>query len=91
MAEPVAVKISPMWVSVINSPLMPMVWAFQGVAISFAPLFLYWSGRGNFFSVPGWIVALLCFAVIFGEGLFYMSLASHVVAQVRGKREPARR
>jgi hypothetical protein len=89
MAEPVAVTISPIWVSLINSPLMWVVWSLQGVAISFAPLFLYWSGRGEglFFSVPNWVVVLLCFAVIVGEGFFYLSLGNHVVGQVRRKRE----
>lgn len=87
MAQPVTVQISPKWVSLINSPLMLVVWALQGVAISFAPLFLYWSGKGWFFPASKLVVVSLCFALIFGEGFFYMSLANHVVAQVRRRRD----
>lgn len=89
MAEPVTVQITPKWVSLIKSPLMVVVWALQGLAVSFAPLFLYWSGKGWFFPATKWIVVPLCFAIILGVSFFYMSLANLVVAQVRRKRDTA--
>jgi hypothetical protein len=83
MPNPVAVEISPKWVSLINSPLMWLVWALQGVALTFAPLFLYWSGKGLFVPAEQRIVMPLCFVVIFLEGFFFCSLANHVIGQVR--------
>lgn len=83
MTNPVVVEISPKWVSLIKSPLMWLVWALQGVAITFAPLFLYWSGRELFVPAERRIVVPACFLMIFLEGLFFCSLANHVIGQVR--------
>jgi hypothetical protein len=83
MTEPVVVQISPKWVSLIKSPLMWAVWALQGVAISFAPLFLYWSGKGLFLPAERRLMIPVCFAIIFLEGFFFCSLANHVIGQVR--------
>ena len=83
MSNPVTVEISPKWVSLINSPVMWLIWAFQGVAISFAPLFLYWSGRGWFAPSLRWIVLPACFVVIYLEGLFFTGFSNHVIAQIR--------
>jgi len=83
MPDPAVVEISPKWVSLIRSPLMWLIWTFQGVAISFAPLFLYWAGKGMFPLGWQWFTVPACFAVIYLEGLFFCSLANHVIAQVR--------
>jgi len=87
MQSPMMIEVSPKWVSLIRSPLMWLVWALQGISISFAPLFLYWSGKGSFFPELRWIVVPVCFAVICLEGLFFISLANHVVGQVRRPRD----
>ncbi|MFY9674235.1 MAG: hypothetical protein WB817_00950 [Terriglobales bacterium] len=83
MPDPVLVKINPKWVSLINSPLMWLVWALQGVAISFAPLFLYWSGKGWFLPAERRFVVPVCFVMIYLEGFFFCGLANHVIGQVR--------
>jgi hypothetical protein len=77
------VEISSKWVSVIRSPLMWLVWALQGVSVSFAPLFLFWSGKGLFPTWARWPTILTCFAVIWFEGVFFMALANHVIGQLR--------
>jgi hypothetical protein len=51
--------------------------ALQGVSVSFAPLFLYWSGKGMFHGSE-WLVVPSCFAVILLVGFFYMLLGSAV-------------
>ena len=83
MPNPAVVEISPKWAALIKSPLMWLIWTFQGVAISFAPLFLYWSGKGTFFPGSQWITVPACFTVIYLEGLFFFSLGNHVIGQVR--------
>ena len=77
------INVSSRWVSLINSPLIWPIWVLQGVSVSFAPLFLYWSGKGWFFPEARWIVVPVCFVVIYLEGLFFFSLANHVIGQVR--------
>lgn len=81
------VEISPKWVSLIKSPLIWLIWSLQGVSLSFAPLFLYWSGKGYFSPQARWIVVTICFAVIVLEGLFFYSLGNHVIGQVRRQRD----
>ncbi len=87
----VTVKISSKWVSIINSPLMWVIWALQGVSITFAPLFLYWSGKGWFFPEAQWIVIPSCFVVILLIPLFYMFLGSLVVKQLRERKDESYR
>jgi hypothetical protein len=77
------VEINSLWTSLVRSPLMLVIWGFQGVSVSFAPLFLYWSGKGWFFPQARSIIVSACFLIIVFEGLFFMGLANHVVRQVR--------
>jgi len=79
----VSVAISPKWVKVIRSPLYVAVSALTGVSISFAPLFLYWSGQRRFFPGYEWAVVPLCFAIIYLVPLFYFFLGSMVARKVR--------
>ena len=81
----VAIELDSKWVKIANSPLYFMVAALQGVAVSFAPLFLYWSGRENFFHGFEWLVVPLCFAVIFFVSLFYFMLGAAVIKELRQK------
>jgi len=46
--ETVTIEIDSKWVKLVRSPLYWIVAALQGVSITFAPLFLYWSGKGIF-------------------------------------------
>lgn len=77
------VEISSKWVAIINSPLMWVMWTLQGVSVSFAPLFLYWSGKGSFFPEARWITVPVCFAIIYFEGVFFFGLGNLVIRQVR--------
>lgn len=78
----VTVEINSKWVKIARSPLYWIVATLQGVAVTFAPLFLYWTGKGYF---PGteWIVIPSCFGVILLVGFFYMLLGSHVIRELR--------
>jgi hypothetical protein len=57
----VTVEIDQKWVTMARSPIYFIVSALTGVSVTFAPLFLYWSGKGKFF--PGYerITVPLCF------------------------------
>jgi hypothetical protein len=57
--------------------------SLQGVAVTFAPLFLYWSGKGFFSPEENRFVVPLCFATIFLVGMFYMLLGSGVIRELR--------
>ena len=76
------VEIDSKWVKVVQSPVYWIVAALQGVSLTFAPLFLYWSGRG-WFGGSKWIVMPLCFATIYLVGIFYMALGGAVVRALR--------
>ncbi|HUJ95909.1 MAG TPA: hypothetical protein VLW84_11635 [Terriglobales bacterium] len=79
----VTVEMDQKWVSMARSPIYFIVSALSGVSVSFAPLFLYWSGKGKFF--PGYegIVVPLCFAVIYLVPGFYICLGSVVARELR--------
>jgi hypothetical protein len=82
----VTIEIDSKWVKIVRSPLYWIVAALQGVSVSFAPLFLYWSGKGSFFHGSEWIVVPSCFALILLVGLFYMLLGSAVIGELRKKK-----
>ncbi len=79
----VTIEIDAKWLKIVRSPLYWIVVALQGVSVTFAPLFLYWSGRGSYFGAFQWIVVPVCFAVILFVPLFYFLLGSAVVSQLR--------
>jgi hypothetical protein len=87
--DKVTIEIASTWVKIVRSPLYWIVAALQGVSISFAPLFLYWSGKGKFY--PGYerFIVPLCYATILLVGLFYMLLGSAVIGELRKKNIPA--
>ena len=78
----VTIEINSKWVRVVRSPIYWIVAGLQGVSISFAPLFLYWSGRGYFQGRQA-IVTSLCFAIILGVQLFYFLLGAAVIKELR--------
>lgn len=85
--SPITVEISPRWVAIIKSPLMYVIWMFQGVAVTFAPLFLYWSGRGTVPPEIQWLVVPLCFALVYIVPLFYFAFGNSVIKQLRTRKE----
>ncbi|HYL74031.1 MAG TPA: hypothetical protein VEU96_07475 [Bryobacteraceae bacterium] len=81
--DKVLIEIDSKWMKLVRSPLYWMVAALQGVSISFAPLFLYWSGKGMFHPGFEWFIVPSCFAVIFLVGFFYLRLGGEVVRELR--------
>ncbi|MGB9409543.1 MAG: hypothetical protein WCA89_18560 [Terracidiphilus sp.] len=79
----VTIEVNSKWVKIVRSPLYWIVAALQGVTVSFAPLFLYWSGKGYFPPEENRYVVPLCFATIFFVGVFYMLLGGQVIKELR--------
>ena len=82
----VTVEVSPRLASVVRSPAFVIVTALQGVSISFAPLFLYWSGKGMF-KGHEWLVVPICFAIVVIVPLVYFALGNAVIRELRKKSE----
>jgi hypothetical protein len=83
--DTVSVEIDSRWVKIARSPVYFIIAALQGISVTFAPLFLYWSGRGNYFNGLEWLVVPLCFVIIFVVPLFYFALGGSVIRQLRRK------
>ena len=81
--EKVTIELNANWAKRVNSPLMWIVWTLQGVSISFAPLFLYWSGTGMFHPDAKWIIVSRCAAIVYLIPLFYMYLGGAVIKELR--------
>jgi hypothetical protein len=81
----VSVEIDSRWVKIARSPVYIIIALIQPLSITFAPLFLYWSGRGNHFNGLEWLVVPLCFAAIYLISAFYFLLGSSVIRQLRQK------
>ena len=79
----VTVEIDARWAKLVRSPVYWIVVPLQGVAFTFAPLFLYWAGQGKFYPGKEWIVVPACFAAICIVGFFYLWIGSRVVSQLR--------
>ncbi len=82
--DKVAVQIHPSQRRFAQSPFFFVIAALQGVAITFAPLALYWCGKGQMSGLEP-IIAPVCFGVIFFVSLFYYMLGSAVVKELRKK------
>ena len=80
-----SIEIDSRWVKIARSPVYFFIVTLQGISVTFAPLFLYWSGRGNYFRGLEWLVVPLCFAVIFLVPGFYFWLGCSVIRQLRQK------
>jgi len=83
--ERVTIDLDARWVRIIHSPLYWIVTALQGVSITFAPLFLYWSGQGKFYPGWQWLIVPACFAAILPVGFFYLLLGNAVAGELRKK------
>jgi hypothetical protein len=79
----VTVEIDEKWVRIAGSPIYFIVSALAGISVTFAPLFLYWSGQGKFYPSYEEIVVPLCFAVIYCVSIFYFRLGSVVARELR--------
>jgi hypothetical protein len=81
----VSIAIDSRWVTRTRSPLYWAVATLQGVAITFAPLFLFAAGKGGFHKYD-YLVAALCFATILLVGFFYVRLGNEVVRELRNSK-----
>jgi hypothetical protein len=81
----VTVEIDSRLVRFVRSSAFTVVAALQGVCVSFAPMFLYWSGQGKFYRGYEWFVVPLCFAVICLVPLVYFRLGGAVAKELRKK------
>jgi hypothetical protein len=66
-----------------RSPLYFIVSGLVGVSVTFAPLFLYWSGKGTFYPGHERFVVPLCFAVIYLVPFFYFRVGQAVAKELR--------
>ena len=81
--DKVTIHLDARWVRVVHSPLYWIVSALQGVSISFAPMFLYWAGKGWFSGELQWVVVSACVAVIILVPLFFFLLGGAVIGELR--------
>ncbi len=79
----VTIEVDSRWVKIARSPLYWVVVALQGPSVTFAPLFLYWSGKGKMFPEYEWLIVPSCFAVILLVGFFYMLLGAKFISELR--------
>ena len=79
----VTVEIDEKWVRLARSPLYYVVAALTGISVTFAPLFLYWSGKGTFYHGYEGIIVPLCFVVIYFVPGFYFSIGTAVAKKLR--------
>jgi hypothetical protein len=68
---------------IVRSPAYAVVSALTGVSVSFAPLFLHWSGQGKFFPGYEWLVVPACFAVIYLVPSFYFLVGSSIARKLK--------
>ncbi len=83
--EKVTVEVNSSFAKIARSPLYFVIAALQGVSVSFAPLFLYWCGKGGYFQGFEPIIMPLCFAVIVLVPLFYFAPGGAVIKALRQK------
>jgi len=81
--ESVTIQIGATWAKIARSPIYWIVATLQGVSVTFAPLFLYWSGRGGYFFGREWIIVPLCFAVVYLVPLFHFQFSNRVIEELR--------
>jgi hypothetical protein len=81
----ITVEIDSKWQKIVRSPFYYVIAALQGVAITFAPLFLYWCGKGQMFHGYEPVIVPFCFAVIFLIPAFYYWLGGAIIRELMKK------
>ena len=76
------VEINDKWVQRITSPMGYVAGVLAGISITFAPMFLYISGKSMEEITAGFTVVIFCMPVILFCGFFHYILAQEVMAQV---------
>ena len=85
LMKKITIEIDSKWQKIVHSPIFSVVAALQGVAVTFAPLFLYWSAKGQMFRGSEMVIVPVCFAVIFLVPFFYYRLGGIVVKELKNK------
>ena len=86
--DKVTIQLDSKWVAEVHSPTkLKVLAALTGVSITFAPVFLFFSGyqvgRSSLRAAIAWvIVGLLCFASIHFVGRFFIRLGWAVVGEI---------
>jgi len=81
--ESVTIQIGPKWARLARSPVYWVVAALQGVSVTFAPLFLYWSGRGGYSFGSEWVIVPVCFGVMYVVAIFHIVFSNRVIEELR--------
>jgi hypothetical protein len=88
--DKVTIELNSKWLRLVRSSLIWVIWTLQAVSITFAPLFLYWSGSGKFLPSLSWFAVPHCFALIFLIPAFYFWLGAEVIQELRKHGDRAR-
>jgi len=87
--ESVTIQIGATRARLARSPVYWIIAALQGVSVTFAPLFLYWSGRGGYSFGSEWVILPLCFGVMYLVAIFHFPFSNRVIEELRRPRGPA--
>jgi hypothetical protein len=79
----VTIEIDSKLAKIVRSPAFSIVAALQGISVSFAPFFLYWSGQSKFLHGFEWFVVPTCFAIICLVPLAYFRIGNAVIKELR--------
>jgi len=77
------IQIDDKWKQRIRSPLYKVVSSMQGVALSFAPIFIYMIAKGIILKEVEWLVVPICFMIILVVGVFNLKLAQATVNGIK--------
>ncbi|HEY3328982.1 MAG TPA: hypothetical protein VGK19_03090 [Capsulimonadaceae bacterium] len=82
-AAKVTIELDAKWVNIVRSPMWRAVSALQGIAVSFAPLALYYAGKPGYFPHGAeWVIVPACFAIIIVVSFFYFRLGAAVIREL---------
>ena len=81
----VNVEVSPWLVRFVRSPAFYIIMALSGASVSFAPLFLYQNGQGQFYPAYHRFLVPLLFAVIVLVPAAYFRVADPLIRELRKK------
>jgi hypothetical protein len=81
----VTIGIGSRLLKIVRSPAFSIVAGLRGVSVSFAPLFLYWSGQGKFYHGYERFIVPACFAVICLVPLAYFRLGDVVIKELKSQ------
>jgi hypothetical protein len=82
-SQRITIDVNAKWAWFVRSPLYVIVSALTGVSVTFAPLFLYWSGEGTFFPGHERVIVRVCFAVIYLVPSFYLIVGQAVAKELK--------